>query len=92
MYPKTANRVHVFWGISGKIHGRGAQKQKHKKTAFWRCQCFAPVVSVVLCLISSWGLNQPHHSANAALPSEGGGIAKRIKTARLRRKTNPVGT
>ena len=38
------------------------------------------------------GLNQPHHSANAALPSEGGGIAKRIKTARLRRKTNPVGT
>ena len=25
---------------------------------------------------------------NAALPSEGGGIAKRIKTVRLRRKTN----
>ena len=40
------------------------------------------------CLISSWGLNQPHHITNAALPSEGGGIAKRIKTARLRRKTN----
>ena len=67
----------------------GGLKQKHKKTAFWRCQCFAPVVSVVACLISSWGLNQPHHSANAALPSEGGGIAKRIKTARLRRKTKP---
>ncbi|MDY5902662.1 MAG: hypothetical protein SPJ60_06815 [Sodaliphilus sp.] len=39
-------------------------------------------------LISSRGLNQPHHSTNAALPSEVGGIAKRIKTARLRRKTN----
>ena len=33
-------------------------------------------------------MNQPHHITNAALPSEGGGIAKRIKTARLRRKTN----
>jgi len=32
-------------------------------------------------------LNQPHHHPNAALSSEGGGIAKRIKTARLRRKT-----
>ena len=36
-----------------------------------------------------WGLNQPHHTTYAALPSEGGGIAKRIKTARLRRKTKP---
>ena len=59
-----------------------------KKTAFWRCQCFAPVVSAVAWLISSRGLNQPHHITNAALPNEGGGIAKRIKTARLRRKTN----
>ncbi|MDD7162910.1 MAG: hypothetical protein SPF86_05270 [Sodaliphilus sp.] len=39
------------------------------------------------CLISSWSLNQPNHITNAALPSEGGGIAKRIKTTRLRRKT-----
>ncbi len=70
----------------------GEQKQKHKKTAFWRCQCFAPVVSAAACLISSRGLNLPHHNLNAALPSEVGGIAKRIKTARLRRKTNPVGT
>ena len=38
------------------------------------------------------GLNQPRHITNAALPSEGGGIVKRIKTTRLRRKTNPVGT
>ena len=53
-----------------------------------RCQCFAPVVSAVECLISSRSLNQPHHTTNAALPSEGGGIAKRIKTTRLRRKTN----
>ena len=45
-------------------------------------------VSAVAWLISSRGLNQPHHSTNAALPSEVGGIAKRIKTARLRRKTN----
>ena len=35
------------------------------------------------------GLNQPRHITNAALPSEGGGIVKRIKTARLRRKTKP---
>ncbi|MDD7163804.1 MAG: hypothetical protein SPF86_01950 [Sodaliphilus sp.] len=40
------------------------------------------------CLISSWGLNQPPHIINVALSSEVGGIAKRIKTARLRRKTN----
>ncbi|MCI7317126.1 MAG: hypothetical protein MR542_03585 [Bacteroidales bacterium] len=40
------------------------------------------------CLISSRGLNQPHHITNAALSSEVGGIAKRIKTVRLRRKTN----
>ena len=39
------------------------------------------------CLISSWGLNLPHHITNAALSSEVGGIAKRIKTSRLRRKT-----
>ena len=52
-----------------------------------RCQCFASVVSAVACLISSRGLNQPPHIPNAALSSEGGGIAKRIKTARLRRKT-----
>ena len=31
----------------------------------------------------------PHHTTNAALPNEGGGIAKRIKTTRLRRKTKP---
>ena len=31
----------------------GELKQKHKKTAFWRCQCFAPVVSAAACLISS---------------------------------------
>ena len=67
----------------------GGTETKTYKTAFWRCQCFAPVVSVAACLISSRCLNQPHHTPNAALPSEGGGIAKRIKTARLRRKTKP---
>ena len=35
-----------------------------------------------------YGLNQPHHITNADLSNEVGGIAKRIKTARLRRKTN----
>ncbi|MDO5588758.1 MAG: hypothetical protein Q4G12_07545 [Bacteroidales bacterium] len=35
------------------------------------------------------GLESANHITNAALPSEGGGIAKRIKTARLRRKTKP---
>ena len=66
----------------------GELKQKHKKTAFWRCQCFAPVVSAAACLISSRSLNQSHHITNADL-FEVGGIGKRIKTARLRRKTKP---
>ena len=65
----------------------GHRNKKHKKTAFSRCQSFAPIVSAVACLISSWGLNLPHHITNAALSSEVGGIAKRIKTSRLRRKT-----
>ena len=66
----------------------GGTETKTEKTAFWRCQCFAPAVSAVACLISGWGLNQPHHTPNAA-SYEVGGIAKRIKTARLRRKTKP---
>ena len=45
----------------------GHRNKKHKKTAFCRCQCFAPVVGAVACLISSWGLNQPHHNPNATL-------------------------
>ena len=72
----------VLW-----INAVGTETKNIKKTAFWRCQCFAPVVSAVACLISSWGLNLPHHITNAALSSEVGGIAKRIKTSRLRRKT-----
>ena len=43
------------------------QKERATKTAFWRCQCFAPVVSAAACLISSRGLNLPHHITNAAL-------------------------
>ena len=65
----------------------GAQKQKHKKQPF--SDASASHLSLVLWLISSRSLNQPHHITNAALPSEVGGIAKRIKTARLRRKTKP---
>ena len=75
--------------LGGQWINAGGTETKTYKTAFWRCQCFAPVVSVVVCLISSRCLNQPHHTPNVALPSEGGGIAKRIKTARLRRKTKP---
>ena len=39
-------------------------------------------------VVCGGSLNQPHHITNAALSSEVGGIAKRIKTSRLRRKTN----
>ncbi len=52
-------------GSADKCYGH--RNKKHKKTAFWRRQCFAPVVSAVPCLISSKGLNQPHHNTNAAL-------------------------
>ena len=54
-----------FYGSEDKYWGH--RNKKHKKTAFCRCQCFAPAVSAVACLISSWGLNQPHHTPNAAL-------------------------
>ena len=71
------------------INTWGHRKQKTEKTAFWRCQCFAPAVSAVACLISGWGLNQPHHITNTDLSSEVGGIAKRIKTARRFTAKNP---
>ena len=45
----------------------GGTETKTEKSAFWRCQCFAPAVSAVACLISSRDLNQPHHITNAAL-------------------------
>ena len=75
--------------LGGQWINTGGTETKTYKTAFWRCQCFAPVVSAVACLISSRSLNQPHLITNVALPSEGGGIAKKIKTTRLRRKTKP---
>ena len=75
--------------LGGQWINTGGTETKTYKTAFWRCQCFAPVVSVAVCLISSRCLNQPHHTPNVALSSEGGGIDRRIKTARLRRKTKP---
>ena len=53
----------------------GGLKQKHKKQPFSDASA---VVSAVACLISSRSLNLPHHITNAALPSEGGGIAKRL--------------
>ena len=45
----------------------GGKETKTEKTAFWRCQCFAPVVSAAACLISSRDLNQPHYNPNAFL-------------------------
>ena len=68
----------------------GGTETKTEKTAFWRCQCFAPAVSAVACLISGWGLNQPHHTPNAAL--------LRVRWHRQKDKNhspsakNPVGT
>ena len=38
----------------------GGTETKTEKTAFWRCQCFAPVVSAVACLISI----KPHKTTN----------------------------
>ena len=77
--------------VGGQWINTGGTETKTYKTAFWRCQCFAPVVSVAACLISSRCLNQPHNTPNAALPSEGGGIAKRIKPLAFGEKPNPVG-
>ena len=46
MYPKTLNRVHVFWGISGKTMGEGHRNKNIKnillampvlRTCRWRC-------------------------------------------------------
>ena len=34
MYPKTLNRVHVFWGISGKTMGEGHRNKNIKKQPF----------------------------------------------------------
>ena len=68
----------------------GGTETKTEKTAFWRCQCFAPAVSAVACLISGWGLNQPHHTPNAALLR---GRWHRQKDKNQKKKTIfPVGT
>ena len=34
MYPKTVNRVHVFWGVSGKNMGEGHRNKNIKKQPF----------------------------------------------------------
>ena len=36
MYPKTLNRVHVFWGISGKTMGEGHRNKNIKNTRLRR--------------------------------------------------------
>ena len=48
-----------FWWVEGTVEKYwGTETKNIKKTAFWRCLCFAPVVSAVACLISS----KPHKS------------------------------
>ena len=34
MYPKMGNRIHVFWGISGKTMGEGHRNKNIKKQPF----------------------------------------------------------
>ena len=64
------------------------QKQKHKKQPWSNVECFAFGVGIV-CFAT---LETSFHAANHTIPTppsyEVGGIAKRIKTTRLRRKTN----
>ena len=65
---------------------------KPKGRFFWYAfGIYKPKEPSLWFVISSRSLNQPHHTTNAALPSEGGGIAKRIKNRSPSAK-NPVGT
>ena len=65
------------------------QRQKHKKQPWSKVECFA-FGGAIVCFAS---LETSFHAANHTIPPppsyEVGGIAKRIKTARLRRKTKP---
>ena len=65
------------------------QKQKHKKQPWGKVECFAFGGATVRFA----SLETSFHAANHTIPPppsyEVGGIAKRIKTARLRRKTKP---
>ena len=64
-------------------------KSKPKGRFFWFVYAKGkPKEPSLWFVVWGWSLNQPHHITNAALSSEVGGIAKRIKTSRLRRKTN----
>ena len=49
MYPKTLNRVHVFWGISGKTMGEGHRNKNIKKQPF--SDVSASHLSLVLCYV-----------------------------------------
>ena len=84
--PTNLTELLWWWKISRRFlaqwRNTGGLKQKHKKQPFGDAS--ASHLSLVLWHV--WF--QANHTPNAALPSEGGGIAKRIKTARLRRKTN----
>ena len=65
------------------------QKQKHKKQSWSNVECFTFGGATVRFA----SLETSFHAANHTIPPppsyEVGGIAKRIKTARLRRKTKP---
>ena len=69
----------------------GGVKQKHKKQPF--SDASASHLSLVLWHVWFQAGAWISHTTPLTPPScEVGGIAKRTKTARLRRKTNPVGT
>ena len=85
-------------GLSGKFQGKDSsllpnrqwiQRQKHKKQPWSNVECFAFGGATVRFA----SLETSFHAANHTIPPppsyEVGGIAKWIKTARLRRKTKP---
>ncbi|MDY5903325.1 MAG: hypothetical protein SPJ60_10210 [Sodaliphilus sp.] len=87
------------WGDATALAGEGgvgdvvcliqasASNHKPKGRFFWFVYAKGiPKEPSLWFVVRGSGLNQPHHITNADFSSEVGGIAKRIKTARLRRK------
>ena len=65
------------------------QKQKHKKQPCSKVECFAFGVVIVRFAALETSFHAANHTVTTPPSYEVGGIAKRIKTARLRRKTKP---
>ena len=78
---------YFFWRVEGSVENTGGLKQKHKKQPFGDAS--ASHLSLVLWHVWFQAEAWISHTTPLTPPSyEVGGIAKRIKTARLRRKTN----